>query len=240
MVSTDRADVAAERLTRAAPYFNSRPSVGRPAGAVARGRPGGGRGPPAAAAPRPKAALRPRGQPHRVIPESFTRWLGMAEHAYRLLSAIGGTVAALVMLLGVVIPAFRRTAVPRVQATTGPVDWAALVLPAIVLVLGIIPTMGVNHFGYGYRQSVALWFRGLSAENPGVAVICHAPLIHRIHAPAAWAILAVWPLARLVHAWSVPLWYLWRPYVLYRGRAPAHPAGPGTGGHRRRRIGVRH
>ncbi|WDO10541.1 respiratory nitrate reductase subunit gamma [Streptomyces murinus] len=57
---------------------------------------------------------------------------------------------------------------------------------------------------------MALWFRGRFAEDP-----------------------------RLVHAWSVPLWYLWRPYVLYRGRVPVHPAEPGTGGRRRRRIGVR-
>ncbi|WP_416223377.1 respiratory nitrate reductase subunit gamma [Streptomyces hygroscopicus] len=47
--------------------------------------------------------------------------------------------------------------------------------------------------GYDYRQSVALWFHGLFAGNPDVDAISHAPLIHQIHATAAWAILAVWP-----------------------------------------------
>ncbi|MYR63052.1 respiratory nitrate reductase subunit gamma, partial [Streptomyces sp. SID625] len=75
---------------------------------------------------------------------------------------------------------------------------------------------------------------------PDVAAIAHAPLIYRVHATAAWAILAVWPFTRLVHAWSVPLWYLWRPYVLYRRRVPTRPAEPGTGGRRWRRIGVRY
>ncbi|WP_229859198.1 respiratory nitrate reductase subunit gamma [Streptomyces anandii] len=42
-----------------------------------------------------------------------------------------------------------------------------------------------------------------------------------------------------MHAWSVPLWYLWRPFVLYRTRTAAHPAEPGTSGRRWRRIGVR-
>jgi nitrate reductase gamma subunit len=176
-----------------------------------------------------------------LIPESFTRWLGIPEDTYRWFSSIGGTVAALAVFFGVVILAFRRTTVPKVRATTSPVDWVALILLAIVIVLGIIPTMGVNLLGagYDYRQSVALWFRGLFAGNPDVDAISHAPLIYQVHATAAWAILAVWPFTRLVHAWSVPLWYLWRPFVLYRSRTAAHPTEPGTSGRRWRRIGVR-
>ncbi|WTB92788.1 respiratory nitrate reductase subunit gamma [Streptomyces cellulosae] len=177
-----------------------------------------------------------------LVPESFTRWLGIPEDVYRRFSAIGGTVAALAVILGVVILAFRRTAVPRVRATTSPVDWLALSLLAVVIVLGIIPTMGVNLLGAGhdYRQSVALWFRGLFAGDPDVDAISNAPFIYQTHATAAWAILAVWPFTRLVHAWSVPLWYLWRPFVVYRSRTAARPAEPGTSGRRWRRIGVRY
>ncbi|MGW4273873.1 respiratory nitrate reductase subunit gamma [Streptomyces seoulensis] len=177
-----------------------------------------------------------------LVPESFTRWLGIPENTYRWFSSIGGTVAALAVLAGVAVLAFRRTTVPRVRATTSPVDWLALILLAVVIVLGVIPTLGINLFGagYDYRRSVSLWFRGLFAGNPDVPAITHAPLIYQVHATAAWAILAVWPFTRLVHAWSLPLWYLWRPYVLYRRRVPAHPAEPGTGGRRWRRIGVRY
>ncbi|MGX4688449.1 respiratory nitrate reductase subunit gamma [Streptomyces sp. JNUCC 63] len=175
-----------------------------------------------------------------LVPASFTRWLGIPEDAYRWFSSIGGTVAALAVIAGVTVLSFRRTVVPRVRATTSAVDWLALILLAVVIVLGIIPTMGINLFGsgYDYRRSVALWFRGLFAGSPDVQAISHAPLIYRIHATAAWAILAVWPFTRLVHAWSYPLWYLWRPYVLYRGRVPAHPTEPGTSGRRWRRIGA--
>ncbi|MET8947870.1 respiratory nitrate reductase subunit gamma [Streptomyces sp. NPDC004542] len=177
-----------------------------------------------------------------LVPESFTRWLGVPEDTYRWFSSIGGTSAALAVAFGVVILAFRRTTVPKVRATTGPVDWVALILLAVVIVLGIIPTVGINLLGagYDYRRSVALWFRGLFAGNPDVAAISHAPLIYQVHATAAWAILAVWPFTRLVHAWSVPLWYLWRPFVLYRSRTAAHPTEPGTSGRRWRRIGVRY
>jgi hypothetical protein len=53
-----------------------------------------------------------------------------------------------------------------------------------------------------------------------------------LHAVAAWVIWAV-AVHALVHALELPLWYLWRPYVVYRGRqlrpngpAPAADAAP--------------
>ncbi|HEX5349259.1 MAG TPA: respiratory nitrate reductase subunit gamma [Pseudonocardiaceae bacterium] len=177
-----------------------------------------------------------------LVPESFTHWLGIPDTAYHWFSSIAGTIAALGVIIGVVLLAYRRTLIPRVRATTSPVDWVALVLLAIVIVLGIIPTMGINLLGtgYDYRMSVALWFRGLFVGNPDVAAIAHAPLIYQVHATAAWAILAIWPFTRLVHAWSYPLWYLWRPFIIYRNRIPTNPTEPGTSGRRWRRIGVRY
>ncbi len=177
-----------------------------------------------------------------LVPESLTNWLGIPEADYRWFSAAGGAIATLGVLAGVAILAYRRIRVPRVRATTSPVDWVALVLLAIVIVLGIIPTVGVNLLGcgYDYRMSVALWFRGLFVGDPDVVAIAHAPLIYQIHATAAWMILAVWPFTRLVHAWSYPLWYLWRPFIIYRSRVPTHPGEPGTSGRRWRRIGVRY
>ena len=60
----------------------------------------------------------------------------------------------------------------------------------------------------------------------------------QVHATAAWLIWVVWPFSRLVHAWSAPVWYLWRPYIVYRSRQAAPPAEPGTSGRRWRKIGV--
>lgn len=61
------------------------------------------------------------------------------------------------MLGGVVVLAGRRLLVPRVRATTSPVDYVALVLLLIVIVTGVIPTIFVNLFGHGYdyRTTVA-------------------------------------------------------------------------------------
>lgn len=177
-----------------------------------------------------------------LIPASATDALGITETAYRWFSALAGTIAALGVLAGVAMLAYRRTLIPRVRATTSPVDWVTLILLAIVIILGIIPTMGINLLGagYDYRGSVAVWFRGLFTGTPEVAAIAHAPLIYQIHATAAWAILAIWPFTRLVHAWSYPVWYLWRPFIVYRGRVPTHPSEPGTSGRRWRTINSRY
>jgi len=175
-----------------------------------------------------------------LVPERFTRAIGIPEAAYRWFAASAGTVAAAGVIAGVAILAGRRLFVARVRATTSAVDWVALVLLAIVIVLGIAETVGVGLLGsgYDYRESVSLWFRGLFVGNPDVRAVARAPLIYQVHATAAWAVLAVWPFSRLVHAWSYPVWYLWRPYVVYRSRVATRPNEPGTSGRRWRRIGV--
>ncbi|MBO0894531.1 MAG: respiratory nitrate reductase subunit gamma [Acidimicrobiales bacterium] len=177
-----------------------------------------------------------------LVPERWTAAIGIPEVAYRWFSAAAGTAAAIGVILGVAILAGRRLFVARVRATTSPVDWVALILLAIVIVMGIIETVGVGLLGggYNYRLSVALWFRGLFAGNPDVTAVARAPIIYQVHATAAWAVLAVWPFSRLVHAWSYPVWYLWRPFVVYRSRVAARPNEPGTSGRRWRRIGVRY
>ena len=36
-------------------------------------------------------------------------------------------------------------------------------------------------------------------------------------------VFMIWPFTRLVHAFSAPLGYLFRPYVVYRDRGPHDP-----------------
>jgi nitrate reductase gamma subunit len=177
-----------------------------------------------------------------IIPAAFTNFLGIPENVYRYFSAIAGSIAAVLVLGGVTVLAVRRLFVPRVRATTSSVDWLALVLLLVIIVTGIIPTIAVNLVGtgYDYRETVGVWFRGLFIGQPDVAAMTTAPLLYQVHATAAWVIWAVWPFTRLVHAWSYPLWFLWRPYIVYRSRVGAPPNEPGASGRRWRRIGTRY
>jgi nitrate reductase gamma subunit len=176
-----------------------------------------------------------------LIPKSLTEAVGISERAYTLFSGAAGSLAAIGVLIGAGFLVFRRVGVPRVRATTSAVDYLALILLAIIVLTGIYLTLVVQVVGggYDYRSTVSPWFRGLFTGNPDVEAIASAPIMYQVHAASAWAIFAVWPFSRLVHAWSYPLYYLWRPYILYRHRVPSHPTEPGTGGRRWRRIGVR-
>lgn len=174
-----------------------------------------------------------------LIPAAFTNLLGISEHTYHLFAAGAGTVAAVLLIVGVAILAARRLFIPRVRATTSPVDWVALILLLAIILTGIVPTL-FNLFGeaYDYRSTVSVWFRSLFVFQPDVTAISSAPLLYQVHAVAAWAIIAAWPFTRLVHAWSYPLWFLWRPYIVYRSRKSAPPHEPGTGGRKWRKIGT--
>ncbi|MGI8578134.1 MAG: respiratory nitrate reductase subunit gamma [Nocardioidaceae bacterium] len=174
-----------------------------------------------------------------LIPAEFTNFLGIPESVYHYFSAIAGTIAAVLVVAGVTVLAARRLFINRVRSTTSPVDWLALILLLIIILTGIIPTIAVNLVGagYDYRTTVGVWFRGLFVGQPDVTAMTTAPLLYQVHATAAWVIWAVWPFTRLVHAWSYPLWFLWRPYIVYRSRVAAAPNEPGTGGRKWRKIG---
>lgn len=174
-----------------------------------------------------------------LIPARGFNALGVPYGVYHWFAVIAGSLAAVLVMAGVVVLAGRRLLVARVRATTSTVDWAVLVLLLLIILSGIVPTL-VNLVGPGhdYRDTVSPWFRGLFLGRPDVDAIRDAPLIYQIHATAAWAIFAVWPFSRLVHAWNFPLFYLWRPFIVYRARRATRPGEPGTSGRRWRRIGA--
>ncbi len=174
-----------------------------------------------------------------LIPQSVTKALHISEPMYSAFSGIAGSLAGIGVLIGAAFLIFRRASVDRVRATTSAVDYFALLLLGIVVLLGTYLTIVPQEIGggYDYRTTVSVWFRGLFTGHPSVAAITSAPIMYQVHATAAWILWAAWPFSRLVHAWSFPLFYLWRPWIVYRRGVPTAPKEPGTSGTRWRRIG---
>ena len=55
----------------------------------------------------------------------------------------------MLIIAGVIILAGRRLLVPRVRATTSPVDYLALILLLIIIITGVVPTIFINLLGHG-------------------------------------------------------------------------------------------
>jgi len=166
-----------------------------------------------------------------VVPASVTEKLGLSEHAYHLIAVWGGTVTGLMLTVGLVLLIIRRMVNGRVRRVTTRMDKVLYAALAVMVTLGMIATVGVNLVGggYDYRETIAVWFRGIFWFQPDPALMSGAPLVYQLHAIGGFLFLALWPFTRLVHVWSAPLAYLWRPYVVYRARrgpAPSPTASP--------------
>jgi respiratory nitrate reductase gamma subunit len=159
-----------------------------------------------------------------MIPKSFTEAVGMSENTYRWFSAIAGAVAGVVCVIGFVGLVYRRSTNVRVRRTTSRTDLLVYLLLVLLIGMGTYMTIGHNLITkapYDYRDSMSLWWRSLFKLQPDVGAVQDANTVYQIHAIVAWAFWAVFPFSRLVHAFSIPLQYLGRPYILYRRRYAA-------------------
>jgi nitrate reductase gamma subunit len=158
-----------------------------------------------------------------MVPKSFTAPVGMSEHTYRWFSAIAGAVAGAICVAGFVGLVYRRISNVRVRRTTSRTDLLVYFLLVVLIGLGCWMTFAHNLITaspYDYRDSVSEWWRSLFILQPDVEAVQGANTVYQVHAIIAWAFWAMFPFSRLVHAWSIPLQYLGRPYILYRRRYP--------------------
>ena len=159
-----------------------------------------------------------------MIPESWTTSLGVSEDLYHLNAIVLGSLAGAATLVGIALLIYRRRTTGPVFAATTKNDKTMYVFLVAAICLGVIATMtgaGVLGDGYNYRETVSVWFRSIFLLQPQGELMADTPLAFRVHALAGMALFIVWPFTRLVHAFSAPLGYLFRPYVVYRTRSSA-------------------
>jgi nitrate reductase gamma subunit len=157
-----------------------------------------------------------------IIPKAWTAAVGISESGYHLMAAFLGTVAGFCTLIGMAILIARRRLTGPVFAATTRNDKAMYVVLGGVIVLGLWATVRANVAGpgYDYRATVGPWFRSLFYLSPDPETMAGVPVGFQLHIVAAFALFAFWPFTRLVHAFSAPVGYLTRPYVVYRSRDP--------------------
>lgn len=161
-----------------------------------------------------------------LVPSALTAKIGVSEHLYHATAVWGGTITGTMLVVGLVLLIARRFVNGRVRRTTTTMNKVLYAALTAMVVLGMTATIGTNLLGegYDYRETIAVWFRSVFWFSPQSHLMTDAPLVYQLHAIGGFLFLALWPFTRLVHVWSAPLAYLWRPYVVYRARRGAPPA----------------
>ncbi|WP_018656203.1 respiratory nitrate reductase subunit gamma [Actinomadura flavalba] len=160
-----------------------------------------------------------------LIPEQWTSLVG-SETTYHAVSLYAGTAAGLAAGAGLVLLVYRRRRTGPVFAATTRNDKVMYLLLGGALLLGIGVTTIENGLlgGYDYRQTVSPWFRGIFLLDPRPELMEGAPLLYRFHVVLGFALIALFPFTRLIHAFAVPVKYPFRPYIVYRRRTGTAPA----------------
>jgi nitrate reductase gamma subunit len=166
------------------------------------------------------------------VPKSWTEAVGVSEGLYHFFAVLLGAIAGFATIVGMAILIYRRRTVGPVFSATTPMDKAMYLVLAIVIVLGLANTVGANLIDhYDYREGVSVWFRGIFFLDLHPELMEEAPLSFQLHGLTAMGLFALWPFTRLVHVFSAPIGYLWRPYIVYRSkpteRLGARQARPG-------------
>jgi nitrate reductase gamma subunit len=161
-----------------------------------------------------------------VIPASWTESAGVSEHAYHVQALTLGGIAGVATLVGVAILIYRRRTTGPVFMATTKNDKTMYVVLVAAIVAGLATTLigtGAVGTAQNYRETVSPWFRSIFILQPDVDSMREASATFKVHTLIGMLLFAVWPFTRLVHAFTAPLGYLFRPYIVYRSRTP----GPG-------------
>ncbi len=162
-----------------------------------------------------------------LIPKNWTDSVGVSQTTYHFFAVTLGAIAGAATLFGIVMLIYRRRTVGPVFAATTKNDKVMYIFLTAAIVLGLLATMsGAGLLGeeHNYREDVSVWFRSIFYFDPQVQLMAAAPLAFKVHAVAGMALFMVWPFTRLVHAFSAPVGYVFRPYIVYRDRGD-HAAG---------------
>ncbi len=165
-----------------------------------------------------------------LIPKAWTD-LVVTQDTYHAVALGAGTLAGIATLVGIGLLIYRRRTVGPVFLATTKNDKLMYVVLVAAIVLGMIATLtgSVTPTGehHNYRETVSVWFRSLLVFQPDVTAMAAATWQFKVHILVGLGLFALVPFSRLVHAFTVPLHYVFRPYVVYRSRdqvapTPAH------------------
>jgi nitrate reductase gamma subunit len=145
-----------------------------------------------------------------IIPSSFTAWNAAPVRLYAL--EVTGFALAAWALGGLVVLAYRRLQSKKVRAVTTPMDMVVLGLLGAQVVTGMLIALFYRFGSFWGPDVFAPYIRSLLALNPRPELLADLAIVVRIHVFLFFVFLGVLPFSRLVHIFTVPIQYVFRPW----------------------------
>lgn len=162
-----------------------------------------------------------------LTPHAVYELLITAPQKQLLAMWIGG-IAGVLCFAGLSILLWRRLFNARVRATGSFGDLLVLVLLLAQLLLGLVSIrLSAKHLDGGVMIMLAEWaqrivtFRGDAAN-----FIYGVHWVYKAHLLLGMTLFLITPFTRLVHIWSIPVSYIWRPFQVVRKRQATLNYGP--------------
>ena len=135
---------------------------------------------------------------------------------------ITGLVFGLMALVGGIALLWRRITTPRIRAVTSRMDVLVLVLLLVQVGLGVYTALFFRWGSSWFASTLVPYLYSLFWFQPDLRLVAPMPLVVKLHVIGAFLILLVFPFSRLVHMFSIPITYLWRPYQVVQWNWDRH------------------
>lgn len=151
-------------------------------------------------------------------------------HSFKQTAAlVVGGLAGLAAFVGCSMLLHRRLFDSRIRRSSHWTDIAVLVLLWLQLFVGIATTYWtIRHLDGSEMVLFMGWANRLLTLNPNAAeLIVDAAFVYKLHIVLGLTLFLITPFTRLVHIWSIPIFYLLRPgYQIVRTKGSLKPADP--------------
>jgi nitrate reductase gamma subunit len=126
-----------------------------------------------------------------------------------------GFALGLLALFGCAALLARRLLRPRLQAITTVMDWVLLLVLFLQVASGVYIAWKYRWGSAWYLHTAVPWLGSLFRLHPETSYVATLPAIVKFHLVNAFLLVALLPFTRLVHLFTIPVSYAWRPYLLF-------------------------
>lgn len=145
-----------------------------------------------------------------LVPGSVVAFNSVPLRLYLLeITALG---LGLFSLFGILALIVRRASSPRVRAVTSRMDVVLLALLLLQVIFGLWTALFYRWGTAWYLSNAVPYLVSLVKLNPQTQYATTMPLVTQLHLLNFFLLVAIFPFSRLVHIFTVPITYLWRPY----------------------------